>query len=284
MRNMFSAGAGRARALSHLAKKSLQVVLAGGITVSSTMGLAQSVDDPFGFQQRYITKRMRPICEDRALLDAFVFEVFGHYRANMSSTGDRQLAEEALARELTAGSRVSAQFLEWQGGQINGSCHLDLEITLPPQSVAQLGGHPQMRGDMWFNLELRDGKWTLVNVTDDLGSGDNSFRRFAAPFTDAMVEARLAAKYQMEAAAEQQRRDQISAEIKRRDDRARAERQAWIRRHPAEYAAQQRAEANRRAAQAADERRRRLACEAHGGTWGQRITEMFPACFFRTER
>lgn len=276
-------GVGLMALASSLSVLSGQVIAIGVLAFGAVPVSAQSDDDLFGIQKRYIAKKMIPVCTSGSLTRTFVLEIFGHFPTR-TLHDDESRAEEALAEELASKTNITVKSAQWEGTVRSGWCHLDLEVTLPPDYVARLGKQTILRGDMWFNLEAQEAGWKLIGITDYKGNGANSFRRFLAPHTDAIVQTRLAqANADRLAAAEREYAGTKAAE-KQRNDQAAATRRAWIKKHPAEYAAQQRADANRRAAQAADERRRRLACEAHGGTWGQRITEPYPACFFRSDR
>jgi hypothetical protein len=274
----------RALPLSHQIGSRLCRSAIGILALASTPLLAQSVDDPFGIQKAYLAKKMVPVCTSGFLKRAFVLEMFGHLESR-SSTDEESRAEEALAEELTSQTFLVVKSAKWEGNLVSGACHLDMKVTLPADYVSKLGGQNVLRGDMWFNMEARDTHWKLLSITDYQGSGDNSFRRFLAPFTQALVQARLNAAKEARIAEAKRVDAQQKAAEQQQADQAAAARREWIRKHPAEYAAQQRAEANRRAAQVADERRRRLACEARGGTWGQTVLDanfgFAPSCHFK---
>ena len=222
---------------------------------------------------------MKKICLQQDFLNYFTATAFGFYPKGPS----RDQRADDLALEITAASSTQWSFADWRGNSLEGSCHMNISITLPTEYASQFGGEAQLQGDMYINIFDNDGVWKIRSISDSPGQGGNSFLEYARPFIRTILQNR-----------ENQVRLSEQQEEARRQAEAKAQRQEWIRTHPKEYAAEQAAQRQKEAryrslvaAKNVDDARRAEACEANGGTWGYRNNGYGMAvgavgCFFQT--
>jgi hypothetical protein len=259
--------------------KKFSYLLALAAIVIPTSASSQSIGDLLVSSIK--SKGMKKICLQQDFLNYFTATAFGFYPNGASRD---QLADE-LALEITAASSTQWSFADWRGNSLEGSCHMNISITLPAEYASHFGGDPVLQGDMYINIVDNDGVWKIRSISDSPGQGTNSFLEYARPFTRTILQNR---KDQARLAEQQ--------EDNRRQAEAEAARQEWIRTHPKEYAAEQIAARQRDAryqelvdAKEAENARRAKACESNGGTWGRRTNGYgvpigAVGCFFQTVR